>query len=71
MSIGEENMGNSEKGAVREKLSIEHRLTKLEVSLSEVVRNHLPHIEKKLNWVLAMLVTFLLSTIGTLIALLR
>ena len=42
------------------KISIENRLTKVETLLDEIVKNHLPHIETKIDRIMwLMVVTFL------------
>lgn len=49
------------------KVSIEQRLTRLETQLLEVVVNHLPHIEKKVDRLTWLLVTTLLGVVVDLI----
>lgn len=50
---------------------IEHRLTALEVKMEQVIDNHLPHIEKKLDklgtkfWaIIVLLITVLVTTLA-------
>jgi len=47
----------------------ERRMTKIETILDDVVENHLPHIDKKINWVIGILVSFMISIILLLIKL--
>jgi len=45
----------------------EHRMTTLEVKVDTILNNHLPHINKKLNWIMATGVTLLIGVIYILI----
>ena len=42
---------------------IEHRLTKLEVNVNEIKNNHLPHIERKVDWLIGLVITSLIAII--------
>jgi len=46
------------------KLSVEHRLTKVETILKVIYENDLPHLKMRLNWVIGILITLLLTIIG-------
>lgn len=48
------------------KLSIESRITRLETVVEEIKTNHLVHIERKLSWGVALLITTLVSVIVSL-----
>ena len=56
------------------KVNTEHRLTTVEQQLNTVLTNHLPHIQervdkvdKKLTWLLGLIVTTLISIVVTFI----
>mgnify|MGYP001599050823 CR=1 FL=1 len=44
-------------------IEIESRLTKLETKLDEIMINHLPHLSAKLNWILGLFVSALITLI--------
>ena len=52
---------NGEK--LKEKINIHERLAKLEVKVDEILHNHLPHLYNRVNWILGILITGLLSVI--------
>ena len=60
------------KDTLTDKQKLERRLTTLEVVMNEIVKpfieemkeNHLPHINKKLNWILIIFVGCLVSLVG-------
>jgi hypothetical protein len=45
------------------KISIEQRITRLETQLEEVIENHLPHIESKVDRITWLLVTTLVGIV--------
>lgn len=38
-------------------LKIEQRLTKLETRLDEAINNHLAHLDRKVNWLIGLLIS--------------
>ena len=50
------------------KISIEQRLTALEVKVDEIISNHIVHLEKKLDRLTLLVITTLISIIITFIA---
>jgi tetrahydromethanopterin S-methyltransferase subunit G len=48
---------------IQDRVTIENRLATLEVKIEEIMENHLPSIEKKVDWVTGLLITNLISLI--------
>ena len=49
------------------KIEIESRLTTIEVKLNEVMENHLPHLEAKVDRITWLLVTTLITALVSLV----
>ena len=39
-----------------DRIQLEHRITNIETRLDELIINHIPHLEKKVNWLIGLLV---------------
>ena len=50
------------------KLEQEKRMTRLETKLDEIMANHLPHLDSKLNWILGLFVSALITLIFLLLS---
>jgi len=48
---------------IQDRVTIENRLATLEVKIEEIMENHLPSIEKKVDWITGLLITNLISFI--------
>lgn len=57
-----ENNGNG-----KYKLTIEHRITKLEVAVEEMLENHLPHLQARVDKIQWLLLTTLAGVVTGLI----
>ena len=51
-----------------DKLLMHERMAVVETQLRDIAENHLPHIYKRINWILGLLITMLISTIGFAVA---
>ena len=50
------------------KIGVEKRLTTIETTLKEIVDNHLTHLDTKLNWILGLFVSALITLIFLLLS---
>ena len=50
------------------KLGVERRLTTIETTLMEIKDNHLAHLDSKLNWILGLFVSALITLIFLLLS---
>jgi Mg2+ and Co2+ transporter CorA len=42
---------------------LESRVVRLETKVDEIIDNHLAHIDEKVNWIIGLIVTTLLSVV--------
>lgn len=53
---------------IKDRLNIEQRLTRVETKLSEIMSNHIPHLEEKMDRILWLIVITLIGVVADLIS---